>query len=144
MNKRFALVTVAAIIFAAGLVAGISLNDATAAPAEGPRVYELRTYVCHDGKLDDLHARFANHTNRLFVKHGMTLIGYWTPQDEGADNTLVYLIAHENRDAAQASWRAFVNDEDWKKAKAESEADGPIVEAITSKFLVPTDYSPLR
>src|SRR6056297_3734007 len=53
-------------------------------------VYELRTYTTHDGKLDDLHARFANHTMELFEKHGMENIGYWTPMDK--ENTLTYII----------------------------------------------------
>jgi len=30
--------------------------------------------ITHEGKLDDLHARFANHTMDLFEKHGMTVV----------------------------------------------------------------------
>lgn len=112
--------------------------------AEGARVYELRTYTAHPGKLEALHARFRDHTNALFVKHGMTLIGYWTPVEDGADNTLIYLLAHENRDAAQASWSAFKDDPEWKQAYADSHKDGPLVEKVESRFLNPTDYSPLR
>ena len=35
-------------------------------------VFELRTYTAPDGKLGELHARFRNHTLRIFEKHGMT------------------------------------------------------------------------
>ncbi len=132
-------------IFFLGILAGTHMEVADAAPAEGARVYELRTYTTNEGKLDDLHARFSNHTNGLFVKHGITLIGYWTHADgDAADNTLVYLIAHEDLDSAKASWRAFGADEDWKKAYADSKKDGALVKKIESQYLIPTDYSPLR
>ena len=147
MNGKRSIVTMAlfGVIFYLGLLAGIHMEAADAAPAESARIYELRTYTTNEGKLDDLHARFSNHTNGLFVKHGITLIGYWTPADgDRADNTLVYLIAHEDRDSAKASWRAFGADEDWKKAYADSKKDGALVNHIESQYLIPTDYSPLR
>ena len=131
-------------VFAAGVYAGMSLRSAEAAPAENARVYELRTYHCNPGKLDALNERFANHTNRLFVKHGMTLVGYWTPIGEGSDDTLIYVIGHESREAARKNWSGFVNDPEWKKVAAESEKDGKILEGIESVYLTPTDYSPLR
>ena len=88
--------------------------------------------------------RFRNHTNALFVKHGMTLIGYWTPTDgDEANNTLVYVLAHASRDAAKKSW-AFIADDDWKAAYAESRKDGPLVKKVESVFMQSTDYSPLQ
>lgn len=109
------------------------------------RFFEMRTYICHEGKLDDLHKRFRDHTNRLFVKHGMTLIGYWTPTDgEDAKNTLVYILAYPSREARDKAWKAFINDPDWKKAYQESHKDGPIVKKVISQFLAPTDYSPIK
>ena len=33
------------------------------------RIFEMRTYYCNDSKLDELRARFRNHTNKLFAKH---------------------------------------------------------------------------
>lgn len=66
-----------------------------------PRVFELRTYTTHPGKLPDLVARFRNHTTRLFEKHGMVNIGYWIPADEPLkSNTLIYIVAHKDRAAA--------------------------------------------
>ena len=49
-----------------------------AAPALFGDVYELRTYTTNPGKLDALNARFRDHTIRLFQKHGIESVGYWT------------------------------------------------------------------
>jgi hypothetical protein len=109
------------------------------------RVFEIRTYTTHDGKLDALNARFRDHTTRLFSRHGMTNVGYWTPSEGPlAGNTLIYVLAFPDREAAKKSWDSFRNDPEWKKVRAESEANGPIVSKIDSVFLQPTDYSPLK
>jgi hypothetical protein len=109
------------------------------------RVFELRTYVTNEGKLPDLLARFRDHTCALFAKHGMENIGYWVPMDEsdGSANTLIYLLAHANREAAQQSWKGFAADADWQKARAASEANGKILaKAPESVFLRMADFSP--
>jgi hypothetical protein len=109
------------------------------------RVYELRTYTCFDGKLEALKARFRDHTIRLFQRHGMESVGYWVPQDpEKSKTTLVYLLVHPSRDAATKNWAAFRSDPEWRKAAAESEAAGKIVQKIESVFLDPTDFSKLK
>ena len=43
------------------------------------RVFELRTYTASPGNLAALNARFRDHTMKLFEKHGMTNLWYWTP-----------------------------------------------------------------
>jgi NIPSNAP len=131
---------------AIGYVLGAAFHSAPAAGAQaGPRIFEIRTYYAHEGKLDALHARFRNHTVRLFAKHGMTNIGYWTPHEGPlAGNTLIYILAHANRDAAKKSWDAFRADPEWQKARSESEAGGAIVSKIDSVFMQATDYSPLK
>ena len=89
----------------------------TALAAED-RVFEMRTYYTHEGKLPDLLARFKNHTVKLFEKHGMTNIGYWVPLDEPkSKNTLVYILAYPSRDAAKKAWDAFRVDPEWIKAR---------------------------
>jgi|ERR1043166_466097 hypothetical protein len=109
------------------------------------RFFEMRTYIAKAGKMQALHARFRDHTNKLFVKHGMELVGYWTPtKGENAENTLIYILAYPSEEARKASWDAFQNDPDWKKAKADSEKDGVLVDKVESKFMVPTDYSPIK
>ncbi len=112
--------------------------------AEGPHYFEQRIYTTADGKLPNLHARFRNHTNYLFVKHGMQLIGYWTPTDK--PNTLIYILAYPSKEARAASWKAFMADPEWQKVWAESKekAGGPIVTKVEEIFMNPTDYSPQR
>ena len=108
-------------------------------------IYEMRTYTSHPGKLSDLESRFRNHTNGFFIKHGMNPVAYWRPSDgDLKDNTLFYIIAHNNRAAAQESWEAFVTDPDWKKVYQESRQDGPLVADIKSVFMNTTDYSPMQ
>jgi hypothetical protein len=109
------------------------------------RFFEMRTYIAHEGKLDALNARFRNHTNKLFEKHGMQLVGYWTPTDEKKkNNTLIYILAFPSKEARDASFKAFIDDPAWKKAYAESEKDGKLVKEVISEFMVPTDYSPIK
>ena len=94
------------------------------------------------GNWDDLHARFRNHTNKLFVKHGMDLIGYWVPQDK--KDTLVYILAYPSREAREKSWKGFLDDPDWKAAFKKSREDGPIVMKIINQFMDPADYSLIK
>jgi NIPSNAP len=109
------------------------------------RVYEMRTYHAAPGKLDALHARFRDHTCKLFEKHGMTLIGFWSPLDKKeSEEVMVYLLAYPSKDAADKAWKAFLEDPEWLKAKAASEKDGPLVKKVERKYLTPTDYSKLK
>ena len=91
-----------------GFAAG-SWNASSVAHAQGGgKVYEMRTYTAPDGKLPNLQARFRDHTIRIFNKHGMKSVGYWVPQDAPTkDNTLIYIISHESRDAAKKNWADF-------------------------------------
>lgn len=129
-------------------VAAVLMMFAISVPAEaadGSRVFEMRTYTTNDGKLEALHARFRDHTIRLFKKHGMDVIAFWTPQDdELSQNTLVYLLAYDSIEARRKAWAAFLADPEWQKAYAESIKDGKLVKSIESTFLAPTDYSPLK
>jgi len=108
-------------------------------------VFELRTYTTPEGKLPNLLARFRDHTLEIFERHGMTNVGYWVPQDAPASsNTLIYVLAHDSRDAAAKSWDAFRNDEEWKRVAAETQVDGPIVSKVESVFMEATAFSPMK
>jgi hypothetical protein len=112
-------------------------------PTPPAGIFELRTYTTYEGRLPNLHARFKNHTMRLFEKHGMKNLMYWTPTDEAkANNTLIYLIWHASPEAAKKSWDGFRNDPEWHKVRDESEQDGKIVAKVESVYLKATDYSP--
>jgi len=109
------------------------------------RVFELRTYVTHPGRLADLNKRFREHTCRLFQKHGIELVGFWTPTDgPQAEDTLIYVVAFPSLEAREKAWKAFKDDPEWKKAFAESHKSGVIVKQIESRLMKPTDYSPIR
>lgn len=147
-RKTIWLAALMAGVFSSGYLAGRGgaplVESATA--SEAGRVYEMRTYYTHPGKLDDLNKRFRDHTLKFFEKHGMTNVGYWVPQDsaKGSHNTLVYIISHASREQARENWRGFSADPGWRKVAQESEANGKIVQRVESVFLDPTDYSPIR
>jgi hypothetical protein len=110
----------------------------------------LRTYTTTLGNLGRLQARFRDHTVALFAKHGMTNLFYWTPMadQKTAENTLVYMLAHKDAEAAKASFGAFRTDPTWVAAKAASEKDGggslTVPDGVKSEFLKATDFSPTR
>ena len=110
------------------------------------RVFELRTYYAHPGKMAALNERFRKHTCKLFEKHGMTVIGFWNPSDDpkDAERRLIYVLAFPGREAAGRSWKAFRDDPDWQAVRKASEQDGPLVERVESVFMKATDYSPLK
>ena len=106
-------------------------------------VYELRVYHAYEGKLSDLLKRFREHTTKLFEKHGIRNVAYWTPLDEPAkSNTLIYILEHPSREAAAANWKAFQDDQEWKSVRDKSEENGKIVEKVDSTFMALTDFSP--
>src|SRR5687767_16030253 len=106
-------------VLAAPVAAVAQAPAAPAAPARGPaaptppcgpgvtgkniasdsRCFELRTYTVKPdgpGSIDLLHSRFREHTNRLFRKHGMTIVGFWQPLNSGMESTLIYLLAYKD------------------------------------------------
>jgi hypothetical protein len=114
--------------------------------APDSRCFEMRTYHPAPGKLEALHARFRDHTNKLFLKHGMQLVGYWVPMDKEKqyENKLVYILAYPSREAREKSWKEFQADPDWIKARDESEKDGKLVDKVDQVFMTATDYSPIK
>jgi len=106
-------------------------------------VYELRVYHAAQGKLPELLARFRDHTVKLFDRHGMKSVAYWTPVDEpGKSNTLIYILYHPSRETAAANWKSFQDDPEWKSVKEKSEANGTLVDKVDSTYMSLTDFSP--
>ena len=130
----------AAALFSPPLWAAVRQGGTSSAPGS---VYELRVYHAAAGKLPDLLTRFRDHTIKLFDKHGIESVAYWTPIDEPEKgNTLIYILRHPSREAAAANWKAFQDDPTWKSVHEASEANGKLVEKVDSTFLVLTDFSP--
>ena len=120
----------------------VALSSPAVAAEKDTRVFEMRVYTAAAGKLDALHARFKDHTLKLFEKHAITNVGYFVPVDN-KENKLVFLLSYPSKEAREASWKAFMADADWKKAYAESEKDGKLVTDVKQTFMSPTDYSPV-
>jgi hypothetical protein len=128
-----------------GLLLGAGFAQLRAAQPTPARVFEIRTYHCFPGRLDALHKRFREHTMKMFEKHGMTNVAYWTFQDSPAkEDTLIYVISHASREQAKANWAAFIADPEWKKVAEDSQKDGKIIDRIESVFMDATDYSPIK
>ncbi|QDU27497.1 hypothetical protein ETAA8_25850 [Anatilimnocola aggregata] len=126
-----------------GLASATTNLSVSAQEKAVPRVYELRTYTTHPGRLPALNKRFQEHTLKLFEKHGMKNEMYWIPTDTAkSENTLIYVISHESEAAAKKSWDAFRVDPDWIKARDASEADGKIVLKVDAVFMTKAPYSP--
>ena len=133
------------------LFVAVAISVAAQAPpssAKGGRVFEMRTYYANPGKLEALHARFREHTTKIFEKHGMTNVGYWIPIDQqtGAPtgNTLVYILAYPSLEARKQAWDEFGKEPEWIAVRDASEKDGKLVEKVDSVFLSPTDYSAIK
>ena len=123
---------------------GVGVLVSSSAQDDG-KVFELRIYTATPGNLDNLHARFRDHTTRIFGKHDMKVVGYWSPtSEEERDDTLVYILEHASQEAANASWRAFGQDPEWQEVAASSNANGQILGGIERRYMVATDYSPMR
>ena len=137
-------------IIALAAVLGLAFNQIlpgnTASYAQSSeKVFELRMYTATPGNLANLQARFRDHTLRIFEKHGMTNVGYWSPTDpELAENTLIYLLAHESREAANASWRAFGQDTEWQAVAEASNVNGSILAGVERTWMKATDFSPMK
>ena len=142
MKRRTLLQSIpAAAVFPAAVWAAAKRDNADPVAATG--VYELRVYHAAAGKLPELLARFRDHTIKIFDRHGMKSIAYWTPVDEpDKGNTLFYILFHPSREAAAANWKSFQDDPEWKSVKDKSEANGKLVDKVDSTYLALTDFSP--
>ena len=142
VKRRTLLQAIPAAAFLPATLWGAATQDNSNAPAS-TGVYELRVYHAAAGKLADLLTRFREHTVKLFDRHGMKSVAYWTPVDEpDKSNTLFYILYHPSREAAAANWKSFGDDPEWKSVQGKSEANGKLVEKVDSTFLALTDFSP--
>ena len=118
---------------------------AVAVEPQASRLFELRVYTAAPGKLESLHARFRDHTLRLFEKHGVQSVGYWTGVDEGQREKLYYLVSYPDRDEREKRLvNGIAKDPEFLRAVADSEKDGKLTAGTESVLLTPADYSPMR
>jgi hypothetical protein len=102
-------------------------------------IYELRIYHVMPGRMDDINRRFRDHTMKLFARHRIKVVGFWTTL-VGENDELIYVVAFDDMNQRQAAWDAFGADPEWIKVKRESEANGVLVARVTNKLLRATDY----
>jgi NIPSNAP len=152
MNKFIKLFALISILSFVSVIA--AAQEPPPAPTIAPspsltkdsRCFEIRTYYAAPGKLEELHARFRNHTMKLFKKHGMEVVGFWGPTDKekGSENMLVYVMAFPSREARDKAWKEFGSDPEWQEARKESEKNGKLTEKVEFVILMATDYSPIK
>ena len=107
-------------------------------------IHELRVYRCMPGRLPDLNKRFEAVTLKLWEKHGIRPVGFWTTMIGESSSELTYLLEWKDLAERERTWAAFMQDPDWIKARTESEKNGPILYNASNKILVPTAFSKLK
>ena len=107
-------------------------------------IYEMRVYRCLPGRLPALLKRFESVTLKLWDKHGIRQAGFFTTLVGLSNQELTYFLAWESMAEREKKWMAFQADPDWASARAQSEADGQIIENIVSQFLQPTAFSSVK
>jgi hypothetical protein len=147
ISRKWSALGFGVAMFAAGFGMRGFVGGEVAHAQGSTRVFEMRTYTAAPGKFAALQSRFRDHTLRIFEKHGMQNIGYWVPADApNSETTIVYILAHKDRETAKKSWAAFGADPEWQKVRTASMApDGAsLTTKVESVFLNPTDYSPIK
>ena len=143
MKRRTLLQAIPAAAFLPAQLWAASQSDNASPTLAATGIYELRVYHAAPGKLAELLARFREHTVKLFDRHGMKSVAYWTPVDEPEkSNTLIYILRHPSREAAAANWKSFQDDPEWKSVHDKSEANGKLVDKVDSTYMALTDFSP--
>jgi hypothetical protein len=114
------------------------------ARADSNRVFELRIDKTYPGRLQALADRLAQ-GRPIFERNHMSIVGYWIPQDSPQhENTLIYMVAHESREAAKKDNAGFGSDPEFRALQKSSEADGKIIEKFETTYLDPLDFSPIK
>ncbi|KAF2482055.1 NIPSNAP family-containing protein [Neohortaea acidophila] len=108
-------------------------------------IYELRIYTTLPGRMPNLLRRFEDHTLRIWEKHGIKQVGFWTTLvGPNCGNELTYMLAWESLADREKKWDAFFVDPEWVEARTNSEKDGAINKNVFSSFLTPTKFSALK
>ena len=107
-------------------------------------LYELRRYEAFGHNKAALHRRFAEHTTKIFDRHGFNQVAYFeTVIGDGPE--LTYLLGWDSLEQRQSSWDSFHADPQWKDVQAKSTAEhGLLVSRTHSSILRPLPFSPLQ
>jgi len=145
IKSKWTLASLVVGVFIAGFALRGQVGTPVAHAEATNRVFELRTYTAHPGKFEAMKARFKAHIIPMFNKHGLKVVGFWTAADAPlSENTLVYVLAHPDREAAKRNWASFQADPEKARVWAETEKDGPINLKVVSMYLNSVDFSPIK
>jgi hypothetical protein len=144
--SRWSFAAVVVGVFLAGFAARSLFSPTVLHAQTDKRVFEVRTYTAAPGKMENLKARFRDAAVPGFKRHGLVpLAGFWVPMDPPLnENTIIYVLVHESREAAKKNWSEFQADPEWVKARAASVADGPITTSVQSVYVAATDFAPAK
>jgi len=107
-------------------------------------IHELRIYEVVPGRMPDMLARFRDHTTRIWKRHAIAPVAFWTTLIGESNHELIYMIAWESLAERESKWAAFSSDPEWLSVKAETERNGILAAKIRNQILAPTDFSPIR
>ena len=132
-------------------VGGISWGYAQQQTAPG--IYELRIYRAEPGKRDALAQRFATRTAAIYERHGITNVGFFTPEVSNkelgidAENTCIYILGFPSREERDKRLKGRASDPEFRKVVIEAERD-PQTKLIDTAHIVPmvpnSPYSAIR
>ena len=107
-------------------------------------IYEMRIYHCVPGRLPDLNKRFETATLKIWERHGIRPVGFWTVLVGSSNQDLVYLLEWNDMAERERIWNGFLADPEWLQKRAETEKNGPIIASVDNSLLAPTAYSKLK
>ena len=107
-------------------------------------IMEMRVYRCLPGRLPALMKRFDTLTLKLWDKHGIKQAGFYTTLIGTSNQELTYFVAWDSLADREKKWNAFQADPEWHRQRAETEANGPIVQRVANSFLQPTTFSSVK
>jgi len=107
-------------------------------------IYELRVYHAVPGRLPDLLKRFDSITLKIWQRHGIEQAGFWTTLVGDSNQALYYLLKWESLAEREKKWNTFQADPEWHRQRAETEANGPIVQRVANSFLAPTSFPSVK
>lgn len=107
-------------------------------------LYELRRYETFGHNRAALHQRFAEHTTKIFDRHGFHQVGYFeTVIGDGPE--LTYLLGWDDLAQRQQAWDAFHADPQWQRVSRETTAEhGLLVAKTHSSILRPLPFSAVQ
>src|SRR5437762_11983559 len=97
-------------------------------------IYELRIYRCVPGRKPALLSRFENETLRIWEKHGIRQVGFWTTLIGKSSQEITYMLAWDSMAEREKRWGAFLADPEWVAGVAWPVNDGELAENFCSKL----------